>query len=89
MKKTHYLTVTVQEGNRLDIPLPNVPVGETVEVILIVPESESSDRQTFLQLSIEERRRILSEQVEAMKEYYQEDPDWKDWVNFDNGETDD
>jgi wobble nucleotide-excising tRNase len=71
------------------MPLPHLPVGQTVEVILMVPESESIDRQTFLQLSIEERRRILSKQVEAMKEYYQEDPDWQDWVNFDNGETDD
>jgi hypothetical protein len=75
MKKTHYLTVTVQEGNRLDIPLPDVPVGQTVEVILIVPENQLIDRQTFLQLQIEERHRILSEQAEAMKEYYQEDPD--------------
>ncbi|MEG3439500.1 hypothetical protein V0288_20400 [Pannus brasiliensis CCIBt3594] len=63
MKKTHYLTATVPEGNRLD-------------------------RQAFLQLPIEERRRILAEQAEALQSCYREDPDWKDWVDFDNGEND-
>jgi hypothetical protein len=89
MKQTHYLTTTVQKGNRLDISLPTLPVGQTIEVILIVPEtapSQSSERQAFRKLPIEERRRILAQQAEAMKEYYQEDKEWKDWMNFDNGE---
>jgi hypothetical protein len=89
MKQTHYLTTTVQQGNRLDISLPSLPVGQTIEVILIVPETapnQTSDRQAFRQLPIEERRRILAQQAEAMKEYYQEDEQWKDWMNFDDGE---
>lgn len=91
MKQTHYLTTTVQSGNRLDITLPNLPVGQTIEVILIVPETEPSsqsiDRQAFRQLPIEERRRILSQQAEAMKDYYQKEQEWKDWLNFDNSEV--
>jgi hypothetical protein len=89
MKQTHYLTTTVQKGNRLDITLPSLSEGQTIEVILIVPEtapSQSSDRQAFRQLPIEERRRILTQQAEAMKDYYQEDKEWKDWLNFDNDE---
>ena len=89
MKQTHYLTTTVQKGNRLDITLPSLPEGQTIEVILIVPEtvpSQSIDRQAFRELPIEERRRILSQQAEAMQDYYQEDKEWKDWLNFDNGE---
>jgi hypothetical protein len=89
MKQTHYLTTTVQQGNRLDISLASLPVGQTIEVILIVPgtaPNQTSDRQAFRQLPIEERRRILAQQAEAMKEYYQEDEQWKDWMNFDDGE---
>ncbi|NEO78619.1 hypothetical protein [Moorena sp. SIO4G3] len=87
MKQTHYLTTTVQQGNRLEISLPNLPVGQTIEVILIVPETaqnHSIERQAFQQLPLEERRRILAQQAEAMKEYYQENQEWKDWINFDN-----
>ncbi|EGJ29353.1 MULTISPECIES: hypothetical protein [Moorena] len=87
MKQTHYLTTTVQQGNRLEISLPNLPVGQTIEVILIVPETaqnHSMERQAFQQLPLEERRRILAQQAEAMKDYYQENQEWKDWINFDN-----
>ena len=91
MKQIHYLTTTVQKGNRLDITLPSLPVGQTIEVILIVPETAPSsqpiDRPAFRQLPIEERRRILTQQAEAMKDYYQKDQEWKDWLNFDNSEV--
>lgn len=90
MKQTHYLTATVQKGNRLEIILPSLPEGQTIEVILIVPEtvpSQSIDRQAFRQLPIEERRRILTQQAEAMKDYYQEDKEWQDWLNFDSSEV--
>jgi hypothetical protein len=39
MKETRYITTTVQAGNRLEIDLPNSPVGQTIEVILIIPDS--------------------------------------------------
>ena len=89
MKQTHYLTTTVQKGNRLDIILPSLKEGQTIEVILIVPETlpnKSIDRQAFQQLPLEERRRILTQQAEAMKEYYQTDQECQDWLNFDSGE---
>jgi hypothetical protein len=92
MKQTHYLKTTVQKGNRLEITLPDLTEGQTIEVIIIVPETvphQSINRQAFRQLPIEERRRILTQQAEAIKDYYQNDQDWKDWVNFDNEECDD
>ena len=46
------------------------------------------DRKTFLKLPIEERNRILKEQVEAMEEYYKTDYEWQDWVNIDLGDID-
>ncbi|NES69524.1 MAG: hypothetical protein F6K24_32015 [Okeania sp. SIO2D1] len=46
----------------------------------------SIKRQDFRQLPIEERHRILTEQAETMKEYYQGDEEWKDWINFDNAD---
>ncbi|MDJ0582787.1 type II toxin-antitoxin system Phd/YefM family antitoxin [Crocosphaera sp.] len=46
------------------------------------------DRKAFLELPIEERNRILKEQVEAMEEYYKTDSEWQDWVNIDLGDID-
>ena len=85
MKQTHYITTTIQAGNRLEIDLPNLPIGQTVEVILIVPSlSEANDqaidrsactfgdRKSFLKLPIEERNRILEQQAAAALPYYQQ-----------------
>jgi hypothetical protein len=97
MKQTRYITTTIQAGNRLEIDLPNLPnlaIGETVEVILIVPDSPPShptsiDRKSFLNLPIAERRRILEEQAEAALPHYQEDGEWQEWVNLDLAEIHD
>ena len=40
------------------------------------------DRRAFMRLPIEERRRILAQQAEAMVEHYQQDLTWQDWTNF-------
>ncbi len=53
MKQTHYLQATVKEGNRLDISFPTLPVGETIEVILIVPETSPETAQVSNPLSSE------------------------------------
>lgn len=85
MKQTHYLTATVQSGNRLEIELPDLPVGQTVEVILIVSEKESAsapvqsiDRKAFLKLPLAEQHRILEQQAEAALEHYQQDSEWRE-----------
>jgi hypothetical protein len=93
MKQTRYITTTIQAGNRLEIDLPNIPIGQTIEVILIIPDAEASnpqaiDRRSFLKLSIEERRRILAQQAEAALPYYQEHKaEWEEWINLDIAET--
>jgi hypothetical protein len=30
MKQTRYITTTIQAGNRLQIDLPNIPIGQTI-----------------------------------------------------------
>jgi hypothetical protein len=93
MKQTRYITTTIQAGNRLEIDLPNLAIGQTVEVILIIPSfsestSETIDRKSFLKLPIEERNRILEQQAEAALPYYQENQtEWQEWVNLDIAET--
>jgi hypothetical protein len=93
MKQTRYITTTIQAGNRLEIDLPNLPIGQTIEVILIIPDVPEShprsiDRQSFLKLSIAERRRILAEQAEAALPYYEEhQAEWEEWINLDLTET--
>lgn len=98
MKETHYITTTVKEGNRLELVTPTLAVGETVEVIVIVSEraspsiqnlfqtGETIDRRAFMNLPLSERGKILAQQAEAMLEHYEQDPEWREWVSFDNQE---
>jgi hypothetical protein len=92
MKQTRYITTTIQAGNRLEIDLPNLPIGQKIEVILIIPDALESnpqtiDRRAFLKLSIEERRQILARQAEAALPYYQENKaEWEEWINLDIAE---
>jgi len=37
-----------------------------------------SDRNAFLKLPLEERRRILAEQAQAIALHYQQDTDWQE-----------
>ncbi len=93
MKQTRYITTTIQPGNRLEIDLPNLPIGQTIEVILIIPDAPESnpqaiDRRSFLKLSMEERLRILAQQAEAALHYYEENKaEWEEWINLDITET--
>lgn len=38
-----------------------------------------SERRRFLQLPKEERHRILSEQAKEMADFYENDPEWREW----------
>jgi hypothetical protein len=93
MKQTRYITTTIQAGNRIEIGVPNPPIGQTIKVILIIPDALESnpqaiDRRSFLKLSISERRRILAQQAEAALPYYQEHKaEWEEWINLDIAET--
>jgi hypothetical protein len=97
MKQTRYITTTIQAGNRLEIDLPNLPIGQTIEVILIIPDAPASnpqsiDRRSFLKLSNletrgfanEERRQILAQKAEAALPHYEENKaEWEEWINVD------
>jgi hypothetical protein len=93
MKQTHYLTTTVQAGNRLEFSLADLPVGKTVEVIVIIPDTPESnpvpnsgiDRRAFMKLPLEQRQEILAAQAEAMQTHYAQDADWQEWGNLDMG----
>jgi hypothetical protein len=93
MKQTRYITTTVQAGNRLEIDLPNYPIGQTIEVILIISDSspvvlQPIDRKSFLKLPIAERQRILELQAEAALPHYQQNQEeWQEWLNLDITDT--
>jgi hypothetical protein len=93
MKQTRYITTTIQVANRLELDLPDVSIGQTIEVILIIPDSEESsltaiDRRSFLKLPLEQRRQILAQQAEAALSYYEENKaEWEEWINLDIAET--
>lgn len=42
-----------------------------------------SQRQEFLNLPIEERRRILEQQADRIQHHYQEDIQWREWLEGD------
>jgi hypothetical protein len=93
MKQTHYLTTTVQPGNRLEFELSALVVGQSVEVILIIPDSTELtsavfDRRALLKLPLAARRQIMAQQAEAALPYYEQDTEWREWVNADLAGTD-
>jgi hypothetical protein len=57
-------------------------------MIISEPDSSSKidiDRRAFMKLSMAERQQILAAQAEAMREHYEQDTNWQDWVNLDVG----
>jgi len=90
VKLTLYTTAKVLPGNRIEIQSPNLTVGQTVEVVVLVEEvsSDSSttadispslkQRLAFLKLPITERRSILKSQADLMLSHYQQDSEWQE-----------
>ena len=89
-KSTLHATAKVLPGNKIEIQSANFLVGQTVEVIILVPEvthylpvSEDQSltleqRLDFLRLPIAERRQILESQAEEMLAHYQQEIDWQE-----------
>lgn len=91
MKSTFYKTTKVLPGNRIEIQTPELLVGQTVEIVILISEATSSDaaeeqiitlkqRQNFLKLPLSERRRILENQAEMMQAHYQENSEWQELI---------
>jgi hypothetical protein len=90
VKLTLYTTAKVLPGNRIEIQSPNLTVGQTVEVVVLVEEvsSDSSttadispslkQRLAFLKLPMTERRSILKSQADLMLSHYQQDSEWQE-----------
>jgi hypothetical protein len=63
-------------------------VGRRVRLLVLSNEGSISskntltltERQAFLRLPLEERQRILADRAEAMKEHYEQDVEWKDFL---------
>jgi len=88
-KSTLYTTAKVLPGNKIEIQNPNLSVGQTVEVVILVAEVTPSSmieeqtlsleqRQNFLKLPMAERRRILESQAEELVQHYQQDSEWQE-----------
>lgn len=85
------LTATCENDEiHLHQPLPTELEGKsirlTVQELNEVNTSHSpslAQRQAFLNLPITERRRMLANQAESMADYYQQDSEWREWVNID------
>lgn len=81
-KSTLYATAKVLPGNKIEIQAPNLSVGQTVEVIILVPIAEQTlsleQRQDFLKLPMSERRRILESQAQTILDRYQQENEWQE-----------
>jgi hypothetical protein len=90
MKSTLYITTTVLPGNKIEIPTPNLIVGQSVEIIVLIPENSASksnltleQKRAFLKLPLSERRKILASQSESIVNHYQQDSEWKELMSGD------
>lgn len=85
-----YTTAKVLPGNRIEIQAPDLTVGQTVEVVILVqevsPDSSTTEdcspslkqRLAFLKLLMTERKYILESQAEIMVSHYQQDSEWQE-----------
>jgi hypothetical protein len=93
MKRTQYLTAVVTSPNRLEIEVPELSIGQTVELIVITDDLATSqspsqiDRRAFLRLPLAERRRILESQAELALPEYEQDTQWQEWLELDMGNS--
>jgi hypothetical protein len=89
MKSTLHLTTKVLAGNRIEIESPTLLVGQTVEVVVFVPDANADSltedrelsldqRLAFLKLPLEQRRLIMASQAEAMMAHYQGNTEWQE-----------
>lgn len=95
MKSSLYITTTVLPGHKIEIDVPSIAIGQSVEVLVLTPETSANDsseqeenlsleqRIAFLKLPISERRRILQEQADTMITHYQQNSEWQELMSGD------
>ncbi len=95
VKSTLYLTTKVQPGHKIECQVPELAVGATVEIVILIPDVNIGNagaveenvtleqRRAFLKLPMSERRRILAGQAAAMLVHYQQDSQWQELMTGD------
>jgi hypothetical protein len=88
----YFLSIKQKQPRSIGLGESNVPdLSERVNELTMfeAPSSTSQmfDRRAFMKLPLEERRQILQAQAEAMVEHYDQDSEWREWINFDIGEV--
>lgn len=77
-------TENVSNQNLLEIDVDNPSETATDETYVEEEEDEDDftleERIAFLKKPLAERNRILAEQAEAMKPYYEQNTEWKEWL---------
>jgi hypothetical protein len=70
--------------------LRSLPIEKQQEVLdfteFLCHKVETINRRAFMQLPIQERRRILATQSEQMVEYYERNTEWREWTEVNIGD---
>ena len=95
MKSTLYVTTKVLPGNKIEVQVPELAVGETVEIVILIPDVTIANagavepnltldqRRAFLKLPMSERRQILASQASEMLVHYEQDSEWRELMTGD------
>ena len=70
MKSTLHLKTKVLEGNKIEINDPNLKVGETVEVLIILPQENTE--------TITETKEQSNQVSKVVKAYLSSKEEWKE-----------
>lgn len=70
--------------------LRSLPLHKQQEVLdfteFLCYKTELVDRRTFMKLSLEDRRRILSNQSDQMVAHYEQNTEWREWTEANIGD---
>ena len=57
--------------------------GKRFRLTILDPKPSHISKRDFLRLPLEERRRILEEQAEIMRPYYEQNTEWREFLSGD------
>jgi hypothetical protein len=84
MSSALHIQATILPGHRIEIVSPELPEGGTVDVFVVLRGAVSpGGRRQVLQLPLEERRRLMTEQAEKLAGEYADSSERSDWQGGD------